>query len=73
MDTIETRTKRYDELSDEEKEIFKQEVGDLCSKSVNIYNLLIEQIHRYKTPLPVVGNIMSSVTEEGDKIFYKGD
>lgn len=67
------KTKRFDELSVKEKRNFLKAVSELCNKSVTVYNFLINQIHLYQTPLDPVGDIHSTITEDGEKIIHKED
>ena len=61
----------YNELSEEEKRNFLDEVNKLCEKSIIIYGFLINQIHEHKMPpVPPAPNVSSSIIN-GDKIVYE--
>jgi len=64
----------YEEISDDERRIFLDEVDILCKKSINIYSFLLDQIHKHKMPqLPPAPGVASTVNLDGNRVIYEKD
>ena len=61
----------YNELSEEEKRNFLDEVNKLCEKSIIIYGFLIKQKHEHKMQTVTPATKLSSSIINGEKIVYE--